>query len=158
MSVGRNNASGHVYGSTVVNDRATAFLGDVHGNVKIENTYVLQNTAENKAESRCLVERHNYVYRTHTLERITRYDESDNSEQRGTSRLSELRWERRELLGIGNYGEVYREECTAGELGKNRAVKILWLSQLRRQRIDIMKEIGALAKLSHVRTFHCPTG
>ena len=47
-------------------------------------------------------------------------------------------------------GEVNGEECTAEETDRSRAVKMLWHSQLRRYKIDIRKEIGALAKLSYV--------
>lgn len=137
---------------THVSGTATAILGDVHGDVHIQNTKFVANEPNcgptNSAHFR--IERHNLVQPDYTIETTIIYHNQHSNRSRGSSTTIQKRWKRQEELGAGVFGVVYREECNDETPSQQRAVKILRLAQLRRFKIDYQKEIGALMRLSQV--------
>lgn len=82
------------YGDTHVGGRATAFLGDVHGGVNIQNATLLlsSNPADQNAAFHPRVERHYRFLPDRTIEIITTYDESITIFDVGPVPWIELHW------------------------------------------------------------------
>lgn len=148
-------SKGHAYGDTTFSGRATGILGNISGNVYVGNTFsfpALPNTYTPRPKQR--IERHNRVCTDHTLETVTVYEDGNNATSAGASYKSQLKWQRREDLGEGVFGEVHREECLDNGMVKSRAVKVLRQRQLKRMKVNYKKEIGALLRLSQSQYVH----
>lgn len=99
----QNSSPDRQYGSTVVSDQAVALLGDVHG------SFININIAPGESPSNHTV-RLNQVVDSYTIETVHSFVTSGPLPQRGASSSVQKRWERREDLGAGVFGEVHREE------------------------------------------------
>lgn len=162
-----STAGGHrQYGATTVGGYATALLGDTYGDTyNIQQATILlgattisqhENEQALPVESRKVV-RQNEVFTGYTLETVTTFEDAGAFSRRGTSYRIEQRWERREDLGAGVFGEVHREELVA-EHGNNdrhattksRAVKVLRRRQLERMGVDYKRELEVLIHMSQV--------
>ena len=111
MTEASTNGS-HLYGSTSISGQATVIQGNNHGTINVKNeTYVCPSSVD-AANGRYPVKimRKNQVLHTHTLETITKFQDCGPANDRGNALSVEVRWERRERIGLGAYGEVHREE------------------------------------------------
>lgn len=96
--------------------------------------------------------RHNQVFPDYTLETITTFQDGGPVTGLGSTSQTQVRWNRRGVLGAGVCGVVHREvQCDGADIIKSRAVKILRKPQLQHWKIDCKKELDALIRLSQVR-------
>lgn len=147
------------YGTTTITGQATALLGNKYGDIfNIQQaTFLLSSTSiADSGHGQRKVVRQNRVlpHAGYTIETITTFDDGNVLAKRGTSQQVELRWERREDIGVGVFGEVHREENCESDKVKSRAVKILRRRQLERMKIDYKKELDALIQLSQPEYVH----
>lgn len=144
----------NIYGPTSISGRTAAILGNVHISSDVLN---IQQAIFSACSAITLKQnivskptRSNHVFPDHTLEIVTCIQECEGAEG---SRVDQkrLRWERKEGLGAGMFGEVHREECKGSSNNtKSRAVKVLRKAQLECARIDYKRELDALVELSQV--------
>jgi len=146
MRPARNRST---YGSVGVAGNANAVIGDHIGdNLHINHATFMHSSAslsDTGPTSGITVRRRNRVFRTHTLEIITTYNED------GTSHETQKRWETCDYLGGGISSEVYRQECQETKnVRKSRAVKVLRTQQLKETKIDYKTELDTWIHLSQV--------
>ncbi len=146
--------AGHSFGEVSLVGKSRAVVGDQYGDTfNIEkatfSTSALSATAEH--DGSCKVVRHNQIFPTYTLETVLRIQDGGIIPMRGSTSEMELRWERRNFLGAGVFGEVYREDCNVNaSYPRSRAVKVLRRRQLEKLKIDYRRELDAWMCLSQV--------
>lgn len=130
------------YVSTVLHDQSYAIQGDVYGNLVNISIGI-----DERHPSRIV--RSHQVFETHTIETVSSFIDGGSFQQRGAMSSIEKRWDRKEDLGAGLFGEVHREEyCDPQGRRSSRAVKVMRRRQLDRLQVDFKRELDALIRLS----------